>query len=144
MNIKIENDDLEKQVNNLANKILLKTFLKTFFISLLFIVSNTVTAQDIKYNNGQKYIIGEISVTGNTNFSEQTVITYSGLRKGEEISIPGEEISTALKKLWNSKLFSAIDIYLAKTEGNVAFLEINLIDLPELNEVKIEGVKKSK
>lgn len=144
MNIKIENDDLEKQVNNLPNKILLKTFLKTFFIALLFIVSNTISAQDVKFNNGQKYILGEISVTGNTNFSEQTVITYSGLRKGVEISIPGEEISTALKKLWNSKLFSAIDIYLARTEGNVAYLEINLIDLPELNEVKIEGVKKSK
>ncbi len=131
-------------MNNLANKILLKTFLKTFFIALLFLVSNTITAQDIKFNNGQKYLLGEISVTGNTNFSEQTVITYSGLRKGQEISIPGEEISTALKKLWNSKLFSAIDIYLSKVEGNVAYLEINLIDLPELNEVKIEGVKKSK
>jgi outer membrane protein insertion porin family len=135
---------LEKQVNNLANKILLKTFLKTFLIALLFIVSNNSTAQDIKFNNGQKYVLGEISVTGNTNFSEQTVITYSGLRKGDEISIPGEEISVALKKLWNSKLFSAIDIYLARTEGNVAYLEINLIDLPELNELKIEGVKKSK
>ncbi|MGJ8591075.1 MAG: BamA/OMP85 family outer membrane protein [Aquaticitalea sp.] len=122
----------------------MKTFLNTFFIALLFIVSNTITAQDIKYNNGQKYILGEISVTGNTNFSEQTVITYSGLRKGDEIAIPGEEISAALKKLWNSKLFGAIDIYLARTEGNVAYLEINLVDLPEINEVTIEGVKKSK
>ncbi|MEZ4803288.1 MAG: POTRA domain-containing protein [Gelidibacter sp.] len=135
---------MEKQVNNLANKLLLKTFLNTFFIALLFIVSNTITAQDIKFNNGQKYVLGEITVTGNTNFSEQTVISYSGLRKGEEISIPGEEISAALKKLWNSKLFSAIDIYLDRTEGNVAYLEINLMDLPELNEVKINGVKKSK
>jgi outer membrane protein insertion porin family len=144
LNIKIENDDLEKQVNNLANKQLLKTFLNAFFIALLFIVSNTVTAQDIKFNNSQKYTLGEISVTGNTNFSEQTVITYSGLRKGQEISIPGEEISAALKKLWNSKLFSTIDIYLARTEGDVAYIEINLIDLPELNEVTIKGVKKSK
>lgn len=131
-------------MNNLANKILLKTFLNTFFIAILFLVSSSTVAQDIKFNNGEKYILGDISVTGNTNFGEQTVITYSGLRKGEEISIPGEEISNALKKLWNSKLFSAIDIYLSKTEGNVAYLEINLIDLPELNEVTIEGVKKSK
>jgi len=134
---------LEKQVNNLANKLLLKTFLSNLFIAVLFIVSNTTSAQDIKFKNAQKYVLGEISVTGNTNFSEQTVISYSGLRKGEEIMIPGEEISTALKKLWNSKLFSSIDIYLLKTEGNVAFLEINLIDLPELNEVTIEGIKKS-
>ncbi len=131
-------------MNNLANKLLLKTFIKTFFIAILCIVSNTVSAQDIKFNNQQKYTLGEISVTGNTNFSEQTVISYSGLRKGEEISIPGEEISNALKKLWNSKLFSAIDIYLDRIEGNVAYLEINLIDLPELNEVTIDGIKKSK
>ncbi len=131
-------------MNNLANNILLKTLLNTFFIALLCIVSNIATAQDIKYNNDKKYTIGEITVTGNTNFGEQTVITYSGLRKGAQISIPGEEISEALKKLWNSKLFSAIDIYLSRTEGDVAYLEINLIDLPELNEVTIEGVKKSK
>ncbi|MCK7590400.1 BamA/TamA family outer membrane protein [Subsaxibacter sp. CAU 1640] len=122
----------------------MKTFLNTFFITLIFLASSKITSQEIKFNSGEKYVIGEISVTGNTNFSEQTVITYSGLRKGEEISIPGEEISAALKKLWNSKLFSAIDIYLAKVEGNVAYLEINLIDLPELNELEIDGVKKSK
>lgn len=144
MHIKIEKDDLEKQVNNLANKILLKTFLNTFFIALIFLASSKITSQEIKFNSGEKYVIGEISVTGNTNFSEQTVITYSGLRKGDEIAIPGEEISAALKKLWNSKLFSAIDIYLAKVEGNVAHLEINLIDLPELNELEITGVRKSK
>ena len=144
MPIKIEKDDLEKQVNNLANKLHLKTVLTNLFIALLFLVSSIVGAQDIKFKNPQKYILGEITVTGDTNFSEQTVISFSGLRKGSEIMIPGEEISAALKKLWNTKLFSAIDIYLVKTEDNTAYLEINLTDLPELNEVTIEGVKKSK
>lgn len=131
-------------MNNLANNILLKTYIKTLFIALFLIVSNAITAQENEYNTGKKYTIEAITVTGNTNFSEQTVVTYSGLRKGEAIRIPGEEISNALKKLWKSNLFSNIDIYLTKTEGDLAYLEINLTDLPELNEVTIEGVKKSK
>jgi outer membrane protein insertion porin family len=135
---------LEKQVNNLANKILLKTNISTFFIALFFIFSSTAIAQDIEFNNGKKYVLGDITVTGNTTFSPQTVVTYSGLRKGEEITIPGETISNALKKLWKSNLFSSIDIYLVKTEGDTAYLEIVLVDLPELNEVTIKGVKKSK
>ena len=131
-------------MNNLANKIPLKTNISTFFIALFFIFSSTAIAQDIEYNNGEKYVLGDVTVTGNTTFSPQTVVTYSGLRKGEEITIPGETISNALKKLWKSNLFSSIDIYLLKTEGNVAYLEIVLVDLPELNEVTIKGVKKSK
>ena len=131
-------------MNNLANKILLKTNISTFFIALFFIFSSTAIAQDIEFNNGKKYVLGDITVTGNTTFSPQTVVTYSGLRKGEEITIPGETISNALKKLWKSNLFSSIDIYLVKTEGDTAYLEIVLVDLPELNEVTIKGVKKSK
>ncbi|OUR92580.1 outer membrane protein assembly factor BamA [Flavobacteriales bacterium 34_180_T64] len=135
---------MEKQVNNLANKILLKTYLNAFIIAILFLFSGTISAQDISFNKGKEYTIEDITVSGNTNFSQQTVITFSGLRKGDVLAIPGEKISNALKKLWNSNLFSSIDIYLVKTEGDLAFLEINLIDLPELNEVIIDGVKKSK
>lgn len=131
-------------MNKLANKLLLKTFLSTSFTIVLLIVTSTITAQDIKFNKGQKYVLGDITVSGNTTFSDQTVVSYSGLRKGEEVTIPGEQISNALKKLWNSKLFSSIDIYMTRSEGNVAYLEIYLEDLPELNEVTIEGVKKSK
>jgi outer membrane protein insertion porin family len=60
------------------------------------------------------------------------------------MTIPGEDISNAIKKLWNSKLFSDIEIYITKIEDNVAYLEIRLSDLPELNEIKINGVKKGK
>ncbi|HEX9825969.1 MAG TPA: outer membrane protein assembly factor BamA [Flavobacteriaceae bacterium] len=122
----------------------MRTYINPLLILIALIFSSVVTAQNIDFNNGKKYTIGDITVTGNTSFSSQTVIAYSGLRKGETIIIPGEEISNALKKLWKTNLFSSIDIYLTKVELDTAYLEINLIDLPELNEVKIQGVKKSK
>ncbi|WP_394357627.1 BamA/OMP85 family outer membrane protein [Psychroserpens ponticola] len=135
---------MEKLVNNLANNLLLKTYIKQLFTILILIISSVVVAQQTSFNNGKSYILEEVTVTGNTNFSETTIVSFSGLRKGQEIIIPGEQISNALKKLWASKLFSSIDIYLIKTEGNKAFLEINLADLPELNTLEIQGIKKKK
>jgi len=131
-------------VNNLAKLMALKTTTKQFLSLLIAVFSLSAFAQDDPFAEGEKYTIGGISVNGNTSFSEQTIITYSGLRKGSEIQIPGEEISTAIKKLWKSSLFNDIEIYLNKIEGNVAFLEIRLSDLPALNELKINGVRKSK
>ncbi|WP_081602612.1 BamA/OMP85 family outer membrane protein [Xanthomarina gelatinilytica] len=144
LNIKKENDDLGKQVNKLTNKVLLKTYLP-FILTLLFFVNvQSLKAQVSNPQNGETYTIGGIEVVGETSFSEQTIITYSGLRTGEEVSIPGDKISNAIKKLWNSNLFNNIEIYVNRIEGNEVFLEIRLEDLPELNEVKINGIKKGK
>lgn len=133
-----------KQANNLANILSLTTFLKHSIIILLLISSINITAQELPYSNGEKYTLGDITVSGNTSFGEQTIITYSGLTKGKQMTIPGEDIGDAIKKLWNSKLFSDIEIYITNIEGDVASLEIRLSDLPQLNELKINGVKKGK
>jgi outer membrane protein insertion porin family len=135
---------LGKQVNNLAKLKYLKINTKHFLAVIVTIFSLSTYAQQTTFTKGNKYTIAEITVNGNTSFSEQTIITYSGLRKGSEIQIPGEDISAAIKKLWNSNLFNDIDIYLLKIEDNTAFLEIRLSDLPELNALKITGVRKSK
>lgn len=137
-------DDLEKLANNSIKPLHLKTFTKYILFTFLLFSCITIQAQDLTYNQGEKYTIAEITVSGKTTFSEQTIVAYSGLRKDQEISIPGEEISNAIKKLWNSNLFNNIDIYLLRTEGTKAYLEIRLTDLPELEEVRIEGVKKGK
>ncbi|WP_066226082.1 outer membrane protein assembly factor BamA [Formosa haliotis] len=134
---------MEKQVNNLANSLSLKTYLPFIFILLFSLTSAIVNAQAPGIQ-GKKYTISEITVSGNSSFSEQTIVTYSGLRKGEELLIPGEEISGAIKKLWKSGLFSDIEIYIKDVHDNVASLEIHLYDLPELRDVKITGIKKSK
>jgi len=131
-------------VNNLDNNLLLKTHIKSLLIAFIFIAYNLVTAQQSDFNQGKRYILEEIKVTGNTNFNPTTVISFSRLKIGDEIIIPGEQISNAIKKLWDSNLFSSIDVYLEKTDGDKAYLEINLTDLPELSEITIEGVKKGK
>lgn len=131
-------------MNNLNKTAPLAKYLKYCLVAFLLIGSIGIKAQNSPYSDEKKYILGEISVKGNTVFNEQTIVSYSGLSKGKEINIPGEDISSAIKKLWKTKLFSDIEIYLTKIEGNVAYLQIQLSDLPQLNDVKINGVKKGK
>ncbi len=101
----------------------MKSYIKLFCIALLFTISFNSHAQVRRRRN---YLIKEITVTGNTNFSAQTIIAYSKLRKGEEVQVGGEKIANAVKTLWKSNLFSSIDIYVVDIEGRTADLEINL------------------
>ena len=128
---------------NRLNKEKIQFKIKLIIILLLAVCFNyNVFSQE--QNNSNKKIIGEITVSGNTTFSPITIITYSGLSEGDEISIPGEKISSAIKKLWESDLFSSVEVYKIKEVDNVVDLEIKLVDLPELSELKITGVKKRK
>ena len=105
-----------------------------------FLLNQSITSQ----NNIERYNIGDITVTGNTSFSPLTIITFSGLKKGDAIDIPGEKLSSAVKKLWKSNLFSSVNIFRTNVKDGVIDLEIELFDLPELNELKVEGIKKRK
>jgi len=96
------------------------------------------------YETSKKYTIDSIKVTGLKSYSAKTVISYSGLRKGQTIQVPGEEVSSIIQKLWNLDLFSDINFYIADIKGNLITLEIEIAELPTLSDVKIVGVKKNK
>ncbi len=111
---------------------------------LLFFITTFSFGQEVSYENGKKYIIGGIEVTGLKSYNEQTVKTYTGLRKGQPITLPGEEISAIIKKLWGLELFSDINFYITKVEGDNVFLELNIKERPSLSDVTVYGVKKGK
>ena len=136
LNIKKEKEDLEKLVNSFRINAL------KILVLLLFITGETYS-QDT-YRKGDTYIIDTITVAGLKNFSDRTVVTYSGLREGESIQVPGEEITSILKKLWNLELFSNVDLYVTGVNNGKIKLEINVEELPTLLNYKINGVKKGK
>ncbi|MDA9035756.1 BamA/TamA family outer membrane protein [Flavobacteriaceae bacterium] len=104
-----------------------------------------IQAQDLsEFVKGKTYVIDTITVKGLKTFSNQTVVSYSGLRKGQKVSIPGDEISAVISKLWGLQLFSDINFYITKVEGENVSLEIEIDELPTLTNVKINGIKKGK
>src|SRR5574343_1968443 len=141
--IRKENADLEKQANKLYRKKMFKKGLQLLSIFIL-INSSSIFAQETKLESGKEYILAKIDVTGKISYNEQTVTTFTGLEKGQSIMVPGEDISAAIKKLWKLGLFSDVNFYVNKIEGDSIFLELNINELPKLGDVKIQGVKKGK
>ncbi len=88
------------------------------------------------------YEIAGIKVTGAPNYDDFIVIGYSGLKVGEIVEIPGNDITTAAKRLMKQGLFSKVQIKVEKTYGNKAWLEIALRTQPRISEVNYVGVKK--
>ena len=123
------------------NKYNLHKYFK-IYIGFIFILTSTISYSQNSYNKGGYYVLDTIVVSGLKNFSDKTVVAYSGLRKGQNIQVPGEEISNVLKKLWNLELFSDVNIYISDISGQSAKLEISVDELPTLNEYKINGIKK--
>jgi len=138
--IKTENEDLEKLVNNLNNITRLKSNITKLILITFLLLGGITNAQ----NDGKLYTLAEVIITGDTDYSAGTIITFSGLRKGETLRVPGDKTRNALNKLWKTNLFSSVNLYVTKIEGDNVFLEIELFDLPELNEVEIDGIKKGK
>ena len=130
---------MEKQASNLRNCLLLPLILCVVLFGL-----KQANAQENAYDKGKFYELGEITVTGVKSFSPQTVVAYTGLKKGQRIQIPGEEISTTINKLWKLELFSDIEFFITKIEGEVVDLELYIQELPTLSEYTIKGIKKGK
>jgi outer membrane protein insertion porin family len=139
-----ENADLVKPVNKLNNK-LVNTILKNFLFILIIGNIYTLNAQErIPFDRGTKYILADVDVTGKVTFNKQTVVTFAGLQKGQEITVPGEQISNAIKKLGKLGLFSEIDFYVNEIKGDSIYLNLNINELPKLSSAKIVGIKKGK
>ncbi len=101
------------------------------------------TKPSIVYGKTQKYEIGGIEVEGVTNYEDYILIGLSGLTVGEAISLPGEEITEAIKRYWKHGLFSAVKIEADSIVDEKVFLKITLASRPKVSQLNINGVKKS-
>ena len=71
------------------------------------------------------------------------MIGISGLAAGQVITIPGDDITGALKRYWRHGLFSDVKIIADKIVGNKIYLSIELKRRPRISDVIYHGVKKS-
>ena len=91
----------------------------------------------------RKYEIGGINLTGVDNHEPYVIIGISGLSVGDEIVVPGEDITSAIKRYWKFGLFSDVSITADSIVGSKIYLGINLVQSPRVSQIKLKGVKKS-
>ena len=96
------------------------------------------------FKKESSYELGGIAVKGLKKFEDETVKVFTGLKVGQQIKLPGDKLTSAIKKLYETKQFSNVEVYISKIDGNTAYLEFEVQELPQLNKVTIQGVKKNK
>ena len=132
-------------MNKLNNYLVLNKSIRIALTVLILGSFTQVKAQErVPFDQGKKYILGDVTVVGDITFNTQTVVTFAGLQKGQSITIPGEQISSAIKKLGKLGLFDEISFYINRIENDSIYLDLNIVELPKLSGVKFVGVKKSK
>jgi outer membrane protein insertion porin family len=123
-----------------------KHYREILFLLTLIIFGNPAFSQDTvkiaDYSYPQEYTIAGISVSGIMFLDPNALIGISGLRVGQKVDIPGEQITNATKKLWQQGLFSDVRIDIQKIEEGNVWLDIHLLERPRLSQVKYEGIRK--
>ncbi len=122
-------------------------------LSLLFLWGMPISAQTDEHpvqenpvilysGTAKRYEIADIIVTGMDENNHKTLITMSGLKVGTRISVPGQDITQAMKRLWNTGLFANVQIKALKIQGDKIWLELAMEQNPKIKEVVFHGVRK--
>ena len=118
------------------------------FFTTVSISAQVTPNQETTTQNQQQpsYILKDIVVDGVKKYSPAQILRFTGLSKGEMVDIPGQKISNAIKKLWETDSFSEVEVYVEDIDGQSVVLKFHLQDLMELGEVKFtgKGIGKSK
>ena len=104
--------------------------------------SKSLSELDFSYLSPKEYELGPIRVYGADNYDHQAIRLIAGLRQGQPITLPSQQISKAIKNLWAEGLFSNISIYAEKEIAGVVYLIIDLRPRPKLSRFKFQGVSK--
>ena len=117
-------------------------------MSLSFIICHLsfshAVAQDISYGSAPRHVeIGGLAVEGIEGYEDYVVIGLSGLSVGQEIDIPGAEVTEAVKRYWKHGLFSQVSITADSIVNNKVFMTIHLAMRPKITAINYSGVKKS-
>ncbi len=87
--------------------------------------------------------IAGIQVSGIEGYEDYMLTSISNLSIGQEISIPGTEITDAVKRFWRHGLFSDVSISIDSIIGRDVYLHFHLAPLPRVSQINYYGLKKS-
>jgi outer membrane protein insertion porin family len=92
----------------------------------------------------KEYTIEAINIVGIQHLDTAIVHSISGLQVGDKFMHPGSDnFAKAISNLWRQKLFSNIQVYVTKINGDRITVEINVQERPRLGNFKFVGIKKA-
>lgn len=105
--------------------------------------ADTVYQPQISYSGVPRtYEIAGIEVTGADNYDPNNIIGYTGLRVGQKIELPGNDATSAVKRLMRQQLFAQAQLKVDKIAGDKVWIEIAIRTQPRISQVNYIGMKK--
>ena len=97
----------------------------------------------VDYNNPKKYIVGGVTIDGNTYYSSEQILQVAGIRKGMEVTVPSEDLSAVVNRLWLQRYFEDVSLSVDSIapSRDTAFFKISLIERPRVSRWVFSGVK---
>ena len=128
----------------------MKILRKVFPVVALCLCGLNASAQgkivypDISYAGTPKtLVLGGINVSGIEGYEDYMLAGISGLSVGQEIMVPGNEITDAVKRYWRHGLFSDVKISADSIVGDKIYLHVSLAMRPRVSVINYVGLKKS-
>ncbi|HEX9957961.1 MAG TPA: outer membrane protein assembly factor BamA, partial [Fibrella sp.] len=94
------------------------------------------------YANPKEYIIGGLTLTGTRFLDPNSLLSLTGLKKGDKIRLPGEAQGGAVRKLMDSGLLFDVVMSATKVEGSNIWLQFKVNERPRLFQITYTGVRK--
>ena len=98
---------------------------------------------EFNYGTPKKYVVGNVVVEGNTYFSDNQIVQLSGLYKGASVTVPGDDISNVLNRLWAQRYFRdvAVTADSISAAGDSIYLKIAIKERPRVSRWSYSGIK---
>jgi Outer membrane protein/protective antigen OMA87 len=121
--------------------------------ALLSLLPQAVAAQEpavdrpveVDYNNPKKYVVGGVRVSGTKYLGESQLLSVLGIRPGDEVTIPGDDVSAAIKRIWLQGAASSIGFYVDSLSAgrDTAWFRLDIQERPRVITWNYKGVKNS-
>lgn len=120
---------------------------RIILVWILILASSVARAQEsgveVDYAHPVKYFVADVDVKGNNYFSKQQIVQITGLQKGLEVTIPSDDVSAIVKRLWLQKYFEDVSLNIdhLSADRDSVYLVINIKERPRVSRWTFSGVK---
>ena len=120
------------------------TVRKLVLIVILALLGITLRAQssvEIDYSHPRKLTVGGVGVEGNQYFSENQILQLTGLKKGMEITVPGDDVTGIVRRLVAQKYFEDVAVRIDSVKADSAWVKVVIRERPRVSRWTYTGVK---
>ncbi|MEM6805590.1 MAG: POTRA domain-containing protein, partial [Bacteroidota bacterium] len=115
---------------------------KLLVFCLLLGLTLGYSQDQLNRENPKTYILKGLEVEGSEYSDKNAIISISGLVVGQQITVPGLQVSEVLKRLWKENLFADVKVRVKEMDGPHIWLVIEVKERPRISQFSFEGISK--